>query len=311
LPTNQAALAKWSLEHAKSVISDPTEEGWTSSWLAVLKKEAENGFHPQFPKYGYGDPTSYRLIGDVVAETLSCGAVRHGAECFNFYFPQELDPEFLVVWEGFPDKPWDYMDERALKRFLIERAEDGFLFPLNPVWPVRDIGWYEVLEVVRRQPAAAQAIKAWYPEDAGILRMIQDLHESHPNGFVRKGDAPPGSPGHHEHISRKETADMFGTDVLGHEKYDAAMHHLGSIAKMQKAVQKVVLLNDLSHGAKSDKNNKHDQTLQNSYSSVPAAADASKTPQQAITTDEKDDKHGSKEPSKNAPASTTDNRNPF
>ena len=26
------------------------------------------------------------------------GAVRHGAECFNFYFPQELDPEFLVVW---------------------------------------------------------------------------------------------------------------------------------------------------------------------------------------------------------------------
>merc|ERR1719198_2607763 len=60
LPANQAGLAKWSLEHAKSVISKgPSEEGWTSAWLAILKVEAENGFHPVFPKYGYGDPTSY------------------------------------------------------------------------------------------------------------------------------------------------------------------------------------------------------------------------------------------------------------
>merc|ERR1719491_1834657 len=120
LPANQAALAKWSLERAKDVIANPGEESWTTRWLDILQKEAENGFSPPpFPKYGYGDPTSYRLIGDVVAETLSCGAVRHGAECFNFYFPQELDPEYLVVWGGFPDKPWDYMDEKALRTFLM------------------------------------------------------------------------------------------------------------------------------------------------------------------------------------------------
>ena len=52
------------------------------------------------PKYGFGDATSYRLCGDAVKATLSSGAVRHGAECFNFYFPQELDDEYLVVWEG-------------------------------------------------------------------------------------------------------------------------------------------------------------------------------------------------------------------
>ena len=26
----------------------------------------------------------------VVKVTASCGAIRHGAECFNFYFPQDL-----------------------------------------------------------------------------------------------------------------------------------------------------------------------------------------------------------------------------
>ena len=28
------------------------------------------------------------LLPEVVQVTASCGAVRHGAECFNFYFPQ-------------------------------------------------------------------------------------------------------------------------------------------------------------------------------------------------------------------------------
>ena len=32
---------------------------------------------------------------------MEAGAVRHGAECFNFYFPQELDREYLVIYEGF------------------------------------------------------------------------------------------------------------------------------------------------------------------------------------------------------------------
>ena len=35
----------------------------------------------------------------------SSGAVRHGAECFNFHFPQELDTEFLVCWAGFQKAP--------------------------------------------------------------------------------------------------------------------------------------------------------------------------------------------------------------
>jgi hypothetical protein len=56
--------------------------------LQVITQEASNGFHPVLPKFGFGDPTSYHLIGSAVDATGECGAVRHGAECFNFYFPQ-------------------------------------------------------------------------------------------------------------------------------------------------------------------------------------------------------------------------------
>lgn len=258
LPTNQAGLQKWSLDHARVVISQEQDRPWTSCWLDILKVEAEKGFHPVFPKYGYGDPTSYRLIGDVVKGTVSCGAVRHGAECFNFYFPQELDPEYLVVWDGFPDKPWDYVDERALRRFLTDRAEDGFLFPLNPVWPVRDQGWYEVLQTMRKNPEAADAMKAWYPEfggpDAGktILSMIDEIRNESPEGFRLKGQE------HHEaepKVSRK-TADMFGDDVIGHEKAEAAMHQIHRMSKLQGLATQVKALNSLHHGG----DHKHDET---------------------------------------------------
>ncbi|CAE8721933.1 unnamed protein product, partial [Polarella glacialis] len=60
-----------------------------------------DGFQPKLPKFGFGDQTSYSITSDLVDSTVETGAVRHGAECFNWYFPQELDPEFLVVWEGF------------------------------------------------------------------------------------------------------------------------------------------------------------------------------------------------------------------
>ena len=42
----------------------------------------------EVPKLGFGDVTSVQLIQEVVHVTASCGAIRHGAECFNFYFPQ-------------------------------------------------------------------------------------------------------------------------------------------------------------------------------------------------------------------------------
>ena len=55
------------------------------------------------------------MVAKVVDATISCGAVRHGAECFNFYFPQDLDDEFLVVWDG-AHRPRDTHCAHALPR---------------------------------------------------------------------------------------------------------------------------------------------------------------------------------------------------
>merc|ERR1712218_293905 len=87
LPIDQANLVVWCLEHTREILDSLDSNPWTSRWLDVLKKENEKGFHPVAPKLGYGDPTSYRFTADVVEQTIACGAMRHGAECCNFYFP--------------------------------------------------------------------------------------------------------------------------------------------------------------------------------------------------------------------------------
>ena len=78
------------------------------------------------------------------------GAVRHGAECFNFWFPQELDEGFLVVWDGFAKYhgnnhvPWDYLPPQGLTNFLLARVDEGYTFPLNPKWVICDAGFRDV-----------------------------------------------------------------------------------------------------------------------------------------------------------------------
>ena len=96
-PPEQLELIDWALDQTTALLASPSTKGWMGRWLDILKEAAHNGFHPtKGPEFGFGDPTSYRLIGDIVNATSHCGAVRHGAECFNFGFPQELDREFLV-----------------------------------------------------------------------------------------------------------------------------------------------------------------------------------------------------------------------
>jgi len=186
LPSEQTDLVKWCLKHTENVLKSLDGNPWTSRWLTILAEEKKNGFHPHLPKYGFGDPTSYRLIGDVVKQTETCGAVRHGAECCNFMFPQELDDEFLVVWHGFPSKPWAYYTEEQVREWLIERAKEGFTIPLNPVWPVRDQGWYEVLQVLRQSEEAQPALEQWFPSSSGILDLIDSIHKECPKGFTMK-----------------------------------------------------------------------------------------------------------------------------
>ncbi|CAJ1342150.1 unnamed protein product [Effrenium voratum] len=178
----QCALMRWSLDCTERILRHPGHQGWNSRWLEVLEKADKEGFHPEIPEFGFGDPTSYRLTKAVIKATKMCGAVRHGAECFNFYFPQELDCEYLIIWDGFDGKPWAYRNASGLLEFLLERVSDGYSFPLNPVWPVRDEGWYEVFEALRKSDHAQDCLAAWFPDES-IIRKIESLHAQYPEGF--------------------------------------------------------------------------------------------------------------------------------
>lgn len=180
LPVDQCKLVTFSLEQTEKILGSLDHNPWTSRWLNVMKEE---NFHPHLPKYGFGDPTSYRLIGDVVSETAPCGAVRHGAECCNFGFPQELDDQYLIVWQEFPEKPWQYATEEGLRKFLLERVTDGYAFPINPVWPIRDPGWYEVMAAMKASKPAKGACQSWYPPESGVLEKIEKVRKAYPGGF--------------------------------------------------------------------------------------------------------------------------------
>jgi hypothetical protein len=185
LPDEQAMLMLWSLEHTEAILGSRDHNPWTSRWIEVIRHENERGFHPQLPLYGFGDPTSYEMIGNVVVATQKCGAVRHGAECFNYWFPQELDEEFLVVWNQFGKTPWKYFTEPQLQEFLLDRIKDGYAFPINPVWCVRDAGWYDVLRALRESDEGKKVLATWFLPHLRILERVDLLHELYPDGFVQ------------------------------------------------------------------------------------------------------------------------------
>jgi len=183
LPREQVEMMSWTLDKAEDILENPGESTWTERWLETIEGSKKDGFHPIVPKYGYGDPSSTKLISRVIAHTAPCGAVRHGAECFNFYFPQEADNEYLIIWDGFQGMPWEYKSEKELQSFLLERVKEGFSFPLNPVWPIRDPSWYEILDALRTSESAKGNLTAWYPPEYDVLDRIDRIHEAYPDGF--------------------------------------------------------------------------------------------------------------------------------
>jgi len=195
IPNAQVNLVRWALKHCEAIMVKQAETAddvdWTHQWLDILAEAAYQGFKPEIPEMGFGDLTSLKLTFDMVQQTSACGAIRHGAECFNYYFPQELDEEFLVVWEGLEARhgaPWLQHSELELRQFLLERIADGYLFPINPIWPVRDKGWYEVFVALRNAPGADKVLPIWYPDD--IIQIIDRLHAAYPRCLVQ---APPNS----------------------------------------------------------------------------------------------------------------------
>jgi hypothetical protein len=188
LPDEQLDLLDWCISSIEEVLESQGDfrknASWTDRWFEVLKANATKGFHPDIPKYGFGDAKSYGIVEEAVSFLQDSGAVRHGAECFNFYFPQELDQQFLIVSDGFPEK-WRYVNVKELQDFLLERIQEGFTFPLNPKWVLTDDerwkGLYDRL-LGSTDTCVQESVEAWYPPE--IRARIEAIRELHPHGFM-------------------------------------------------------------------------------------------------------------------------------
>lgn len=189
LPREQEDLMLWCVSHIESILDSPTStESWTSRWLDILKKEKKKGFHPEIPPYGFGDPKSYAIMENAALRLIDTGAVRHGSECFNYFFPQEIDDMFLVISDTLSPVPWKYVDVVELQQILSDRIDDGFVFPLNPKWLLCDPGWYGLYKKLLASDAlyADLSKDVWFPPHSGVREKIDELHQRHPNGFQRR-----------------------------------------------------------------------------------------------------------------------------
>ena len=88
------------------------------------------------------------------------------------------------MWDGLSAPPWKTVSEPELRAFLIERAHEGYSFPINPVWPVRDAGWDDVLHALQQHAEGVANLRSWFPPASGVLERIAALHADHPRGFV-------------------------------------------------------------------------------------------------------------------------------
>lgn len=188
---DQVDLLDWCISQIEWILENHTEpESWTTRWLEVLKYAARNGFYPMMPRFGFGDPTSYSMIeASVHRSAKTCGAVRHGPECFNFFFPQELDDHFLVVFPG--NQIWKYVNQQELLGLLHEKIQEGFTFPLNPKWLLCDPGWISLFRELlsSRHSSVQDSLDLWFPRESGLRERILDINLRFPKGFMQDDQA--------------------------------------------------------------------------------------------------------------------------
>jgi len=192
LPSDQVEMMKHVVAATELLLETPNEKSWTSRWLDVLKEyEVKKKSRAPMPEYGYGDKVSYSILEGAVARFVNKnknGAIRHGAECFNYYFPQEIDDHFLVVSDALPGKVrFKYVSNSELIDLICERIDDGFCFPLNPKWIIADKGWKRVYDKMLHTnlPSVQRALDSWYPRNSGIREQFEAIHVRFPNGFER------------------------------------------------------------------------------------------------------------------------------
>jgi len=189
LPREQEDLMMWEVNKIEEVLSDchMSPDPWTIRWLEIKKEAHHSGINFDSPPYGYGDPKSYGIMEKASSRMKDTGAVRHGSECFNYGFPQEIDETFLLVSDTLENVPWRYLDVTQLQDLLCQKLQEGFVFPLNPKWILCDPGWKKVYDHLMKSDAlyADTCRDVWYPTSLGIRERIEKICKEYPQGFQR------------------------------------------------------------------------------------------------------------------------------
>ncbi|GFH47786.1 hypothetical protein CTEN210_04261 [Chaetoceros tenuissimus] len=191
IASEQVELMKWMIESIDKVLTTQKKNAsWASHWFNVLD-QPDHRKKIDMPRFGFGDPKSYEMMAGAVTRFAhnKNGAVRHGAECFNYKFPQDIDDKLLVISDsGFIDdtnRPFKYMTPSELQEFMLNQIDDGYIFPLNPKWIVADQGWKRVYDKMMscQDESTKTSLESWYPRESGVRELIELVYSKHPEGF--------------------------------------------------------------------------------------------------------------------------------
>ena len=255
LPRDQEELMIWAVQNIEQILDeqtvDPTNsDTWTIRWLDVLKKAAAEGKQIDVPEYGFGDPKSTSIMEHASLKLKSTGAVRHGSECFNYQFPQEIDDMFLLISDTLKPVPWKYVNVKDLQTILSKKIAEGFVFPLNPKWILCDPGWKKIYDDLMASEAlyADLSKDVWFPHHTGIRERIESIHARHPNGFQRCTDrnrakssserTKAASSGRRQSVANllRETLDEGGLELTGNAYADLAQLELDDFVGRNSAL---------------------------------------------------------------------------
>jgi len=233
LPREQEKLMMWCVDHIEEVLEgqrqNPTNgDTWTVRWLDILKKEAARGFHVEMPEYGFGDPKSTSIMEHAANRMKSTGAVRHGSECFNYQFPQEMDDMFLLISDTLKPVPFKYVAAEELQEILRKKIQEGFVFPLNPKWILCDPGWKTVYDELMATDSLYSDLSkdVWFPEYTGIRERLEEICQKYPEGFSRCTDTSKATCGSDKSPTDALRDSGLGSALTGNAAADLAQMEL-------------------------------------------------------------------------------------
>merc|ERR1712238_120479 len=232
LPRDQEELMMWCVSHIEEILEgqrqNPTNgDSWTIRWLDILKKEAARGFHVEMPEYGFGDPKSTSIMEHAANRLKSTGAVRHGSECFNYQFPQEIDDMFLLISDTLKPVPFKYVDVEELQEILSRKIKEGFVFPLNPKWILCDPGWKTVYDELMATDSLYSDLSkdVWFPPHTGIRTRLEEVCAKYPEGFNRCTDPSKATSGNKSPTDALRDSGL-GSALTGNAAADLAQMEL-------------------------------------------------------------------------------------